>query len=51
MRRYAGSTGRTAQGEWVLLLILGVEGRVVGVFLHWGVQLWSGFLHAATFLT
>ena len=21
MRRYAGSTGRTAQGEWVLLMI------------------------------
>ena len=25
MRRYAGSTGRTAQGEWVLLMIRGWE--------------------------
>ena len=31
MRRYAGSTGRTAQGEWVLLMIRG-----------WNIGLWAG---------
>ena len=30
MRRYAGSTGRTAQGEWVFVDDLGLEVRVVG---------------------
>ena len=27
MRRYAGSTGRTAQGEWILLIIRGWKSR------------------------
>ena len=32
MRRYAGSTGRTAQGEWILLMIRG-----------WNSGWWVGF--------
>ena len=48
MRRYAGSTGRTAQGEWVFVDDLGLEVRVVGGFEHWRLQLWIRLLYAAT---
>ena len=48
MRRYAGSTGRTAQGEWVFVDDLGLEVRVVGGLEHWRLHLWIRLLYAAT---